>query len=501
MDASAPNERSILEEEYARTLLEYVSGAGELALSKAYEIGRRAGIAQIGLLDLVQFHQSTAAALLRNGSIEPGSPLPGQFLAEALSPYEMSLRAFRESSRLLGLAGELARNHEETHRAREQLRAILDATTAVIYLRDANDRFLFVNRQFEIVFGVSREQVLSRSGAEILPASIEATLRPGDRAALESRSPQELEETLPFADGPRTYLSLKFPLLDESDVPYAVCCVATDISERKRAAEAIRIERDRADAANRELREAQAQLVHSAKMASLGELVAGVAHEINNPLAFALAHLETVKKILLRTTSALDRAGAPEVRSEFERAQERLRETQGGLERIRDLVLKLRAFSRLDEGERKVVSFRENLDSVVTILGHRIKHRVALELELEAPDRLDCYPSLLNQALLNVLANALDAIEERGTIVVRTEARDGTYHISIEDSGPGIPSAVRQRVFEPFFTTKPPGKGTGLGLSITYAIVERHGGRLSIDCPDRGGTIVRLSLPAAAGSR
>src|SRR5690606_12622235 len=161
-----------------------------------------------------------------------------------------------------GLAGELARNHEETHRAREQLRAILDATTAVIYLRDANDRFLFVNRQFEIVFGVSREQVLSRSGAEILPASIEATLRPGDRAALESRSPQELEETLPFADGPRTYLSLKFPLLDESDVPYAVCCVATDISERKRAAEAIRIERDRADAANRELREAQAQLVH-----------------------------------------------------------------------------------------------------------------------------------------------------------------------------------------------------------------------------------------------
>jgi two-component system NtrC family sensor kinase len=249
-------------------------------------------------------------------------------------------------------------------------------------------------------------------------------------------------------------------------------------------------------AAYRELQAAQGQLVQSAKMASLGELVAGVAHEINNPLAFVLSHLETVRKSLdqFRNDAAPDRA-----EELWQRAQSRLAETEVGLVRIRDLVLKLRTFSRLDEGERKIVSFRECLDSVLTILGHRFKDRIEVVTELGEPDRLDCYPALLNQLLLNLVANSIDAIEGPGTITIRAGARAAHFVITVADTGPGIPVELRDRVLEPFFTTKPVGQGTGLGLSIAYSIIKKHEGSIELGEAPGGGALatIRLSLREA----
>jgi signal transduction histidine kinase len=260
-----------------------------------------------------------------------------------------------------------------------------------------------------------------------------------------------------------------------------------------------------------QLAAAQAQLVQSAKMASLGQLVAGIAHEINNPLAFALSHLSTVERSLAEVQAKLERELAAGPQTAWQRARARAAEMRGGLERIQDLVLKLRTFSRLDEGERKPASIRESIASALTILNHRLENRVQVETHFGEPDVIPCYAGLLNQAIMNLLTNAIDAIDaagggrddddgqkKRGKIVVASRAEGDRFVISIEDTGPGIPEHLREQVFNPFFTTKPIGEGTGLGLSITYSIVAKHGGHVALEPGEAGGTRAVIALPLTA---
>jgi two-component system, NtrC family, sensor kinase len=253
-------------------------------------------------------------------------------------------------------------------------------------------------------------------------------------------------------------------------------------------------------AAYRELQAAQTQLVQSAKMASLGGLVAGIAHEINNPLAFSLSHLETVKKSLECVERSILDSIEPEGKKHWARAGDRLREMSLGLERIRELVVKLRTFSRLDEGEFKCVSVSDSIESVLTILQHRMRGRISVQCHYDAPDDIECYPGLLNQAVMNLVANSIDAITGTGTITLSTSVSGGHYRIRVADTGGGILPEHRDRLFEPFFTTKEAGAGTGLGLSITYAIVRKHGGELRVEHPAEGGTAMTIELPWPEGS-
>jgi two-component system, NtrC family, sensor kinase len=264
------------------------------------------------------------------------------------------------------------------------------------------------------------------------------------------------------------------------------------------AARDLRQANEQLQAAYRELQATQSQLVQSAKMASLGELVAGVAHEINNPLAFVMSHLETTRKSLDQFRGEVSQPVPQRAEEHWRRAHSRLSETELGLGRIRDLVLKLRTFSRLDEGERKAVSISECVDSVVTILGHRLKDRISLHVELKPPDIVDCFPSLLNQVLLNLVANSIDAIEGEGRITVGAGADGEDFVITVADNGSGIPPEVRDRVLEPFFTTKPVGQGTGLGLSIAYSIMKKHGGVLELGDAPGGGTLATLRFPLSS---
>jgi two-component system NtrC family sensor kinase len=255
------------------------------------------------------------------------------------------------------------------------------------------------------------------------------------------------------------------------------------------------------EAAYHDLQRAQAQLVQSAKMASLGELVAGVAHAINNPLAFALGHLDTVQRCLRRVEGRLGAALTEETLPDWRRASDRLREIQTGLDRIRDLVLRLRTFSRLDEGEQKIVSIKESVESVLMILEHRLHDRVTVVTDFGEPDHVLCYPSLINQALLNLVSNAADAIAEQGSVKLSTHTEGTDYVISVADTGSGIPESIRDRVIEPFFTTKPVGEGTGLGLPITYSIAKKHGGDLELHAGPEGGTVAVLRFPLAPVER
>ena len=264
----------------------------------------------------------------------------------------------------------------------------------------------------------------------------------------------------------------------------------------KEAAEARAALAGQLERANRELKEAQAQLVQSAKMASLGQLVAGVAHEINNPLAFVMNHQATVNRALESLAGPIELHLSEIALGKWRKARQRLGEMQEGLERIKDLVLKLRTFSRLDEGELKYVRIDESIESVLTLLRHRLKDRIAVKRNYGDVNVIPCYPGPLNQVLMNIVSNAIDAIEGKGEIAITTGKSDSMFFISVADTGKGMPEAVRERIFEPFYTTKPVGEGTGLGLSISYGIVKRHRGMLEVRSEEGRGTemIVRIPL-------
>jgi two-component system NtrC family sensor kinase len=224
-------------------------------------------------------------------------------------------------------------------------------------------------------------------------------------------------------------------------------------------------------------------------------MAASIAHEINNPLAFALSHLATVERSLADVEAKLGEELARGPQVSWRRARARADEMRGGLERIAELVLKLRTFSRLDEGERKPASIREGVGSALTILNHRLEGRIRVTTSFGEPDVIHCYAGLLNQAIMNLLTNAIDAIEGPGTIDIASGQEGEDYVIAIRDSGPGIPEDLREQVFNPFFTTKPVGEGTGLGLSITYSIIKKHGGTVDLARAEGGGTRATITLP------
>lgn len=254
------------------------------------------------------------------------------------------------------------------------------------------------------------------------------------------------------------------------------------------------------------LKQAQMQLIQHEKMSSLGQMMAGIAHEVNNPINFVsgnLVHVGDYCQDLLAmiqlyqqeypnpTPVIQQRARDLEIDFIREDLSKLMASMHVGTERICQLVLSLRNFSRLDESDCKVVDIHEGIDSTLLILKHRLKTRKAVPdikviYDFDELPQVECYPSQLNQVIMNLVANAIDALEEAGLsepfITIRTERVDGQWiKIVIGDNGPGISQDIQRQLFDPSFTTKPLGKGKGLGLSISHQIIaERHGGK--IDC-------------------
>jgi two-component system NtrC family sensor kinase len=268
----------------------------------------------------------------------------------------------------------------------------------------------------------------------------------------------------------------------------------------KRAAEAKAALAGQLEAANRELRETQGQLVQAAKMASLGQLVAGIAHEINNPLAFVINHERTIDRAIEAIGAEVSGVLSEDGQRKLQKIRARISDSQMGLARIQDLVVKLRTFSRLDEGSLKQVDLKDSIESALTLLQYRLGDRIRVIRDFHGPAALWCYADLLNQVVMNVVSNAIDAIEQDGQIAIRTRSVPGFVEIEIADSGKGMPESVRQRIFDPFFTTKPVGSGTGLGMSISYGILQRHRGMLEVQSEEGRGTQVTLRIPDDLGT-
>ncbi|MCP5059860.1 MAG: GAF domain-containing protein [bacterium] len=249
----------------------------------------------------------------------------------------------------------------------------------------------------------------------------------------------------------------------------------------------------RVDERTRELRETQAQLVQSEKMRSLGQMVAGVAHELNNPIGFVHANLQLLDGYVERlVSSSSDAERRQKSRQAIEKLLGRSRE---GTDRVKQIVQDLRTFSRTDHADLQQVCLNEEIDRTLTLMEPRLKAGVEVDRDYEELPQVRGFAGQLNQVFMNLLMNACDAMEGRGKITIRTRPEGDGVRLEFGDDGPGMPEEVKSQVFDPFFTTKPVGQGTGLGLSLSHGIVERHGGTMEVESEAGVGTTFVLHLP------
>jgi two-component system NtrC family sensor kinase len=284
---------------------------------------------------------------------------------------------------------------------------------------------------------------------------------------------------------------------------------------------------------HRKVEEQTALLVQSEKMATVGILAAGVAHEINNPISFVKGNLSTLNTYAVKIRNLLSKYQLLEdaVGKAGEDSQKRMveeirafkadqkiafvlkdltdlvAESLEGTDRVKNIVHDLKTFSRVDEANYKAIDLHESIDVTINILWNELKYKVVIEKDYGPCPLVHCYPQKISQVFLNLLHNAVQAIEKQGAIGISTryleqgrQAGERFVEVRIADTGCGIPREHLSRVFDPFFTTKPVGQGTGMGLSITYDIIKAHGGNITVESREGEGTTFTIRLPVEAGS-
>jgi two-component system, NtrC family, sensor kinase len=298
-----------------------------------------------------------------------------------------------------------------------------------------------------------------------------------------------------------------------------------DVTEKRRSEEMLERKNrqlEEAAIAERAAREAlikaQGQLVQSEKLAGLGQMVAGVAHEINNPLAFVGNNVAVMQRDvggirkLLELYKQADGCVPADLRQRITELEEQIDLTytlenleglfarsREGLRRIQQIVKDLRDFARLDESDLSECDLNAGIASTLNIIqGHAKRKQVRLVTDLAPLPPVTCYPAKINQVIMNLVGNAIDASHDEGEVAIRSRAAGANVILEVKDNGSGIPQAIREKIFDPFFTTKPQGEGTGLGLSISYGIVHDHGGEIEVESEEGKGSVFRVTLPVKA---
>lgn len=291
-----------------------------------------------------------------------------------------------------------------------------------------------------------------------------------------------------------------------------------ELNEHKEMELALQKEKSEQEELIKKLAAAQEQLLQSEKLASIGQLAAGVAHEINNPIGYVSANVTSLEKYVNELFQILDEvekhtSGLPpdhvviqaigKTRKAYdleflrEDIPSLLHESKEGLSRVRKIVQELREFSRSDEGVFSEADLHQGIESTLKIVNNEIKYTAEIIREYGDIPKVECNLSQLNQVFMNFLVNAAHAITERGSITIRTGVNEekGSVWIEIKDTGCGISPDNFKRIFDPFFTTKPVGKGTGLGLSLSYGIIQRHHGHIDLESTLGVGTTFKITLP------
>lgn len=399
---------------------------------------------------------------------------------------------------------------EEAH---SRLAAILEATTDFVGMADDQGRGLYANRALRQIrgYGLSLDSPLgsirdnypdwafNKIRDEGLPEAIKNGTWAGDVAVLDSSGREIPVHQVILAHR------------DESGKIDFFSTIMRDSSGIRQQESELRQAFD-------ELKRAQEQLVQSEKMASIGQLAAGVAHEINNPIGYLNSNLGTLgqylddtRRVVESYEAALPDVADPAKKSAIEQVKKDtdfqfvledipklLAESQEGIRRVRKIVQDLKDFAHTDDNEDwQWVDLRHSLARTLNIVHNELKYKAEIVQSFEDIPEIRCLPGQLNQVFMNLLVNAAHAIDEHGQVRIATRQQDEHILVEISDTGCGMPPEVVGRIFEPFFTTKPVGKGTGLGLSISYGIVKKHGGRIEVDSTVGQGTTFRIVLPIA----
>ena len=365
-----------------------------------------------------------------------------------------------------------------------QYTAMIDTVPALMYLKGIDHRYISVNESFCRHVGKTEDEIIGFTDGDIYPPERADEYSRSDQTVLNQDGPsisQEVRST--DADGNTRWMSVtKVPVHDSNGDIIAITGLVQDITDRHE---------------NRE------RLIQADKLAAIGTLAAGVAHEINNPMGFIGSNLNTMAKYVGKIRQFIEKNHSSDI-NELNSIQEILEDFSDAIEesiegatRVKQIVTDLKSFSRVDHAEKCHANLNDCLESTLNIVWNELKYKCKVEKEFgDLPD-IYCVPNQLNQVFLNMLVNAGHAIEDReGIIWIRTWADEEQVHVSIRDNGIGMTKQNINRIFDPFFTTKDVGKGTGLGLSLAFDIIKKHGGTIDVNSEVGIGTefVTNLSL-------
>lgn len=410
--------------------------------------------------------------------------------------------------------------HREALQSREDLAEIMRALDNVIWsITPDSFETLFLNPAAEKVYGKPLFEFIED------PRQWFLTIHAEDRERVSSslleasnRGVLDLEYRIVRPDGEVRMIHDHIQAIhDEHGNTISLYGLGTDITQSRQAENQLRESHAELQDAYAKLQEIQGQLLQSEKMASIGQLAAGVAHEINNPIGYVYSNLGSLQKYLNDLFMVLDAYAEVEpliesysetinkIRSakqiadlEFlrEDVDALMSESREGITRVKKIVQDLKDFSHVgSEEEWQMANLHHGLDSTLNIVNNELKYKAEVIKEYGSIPDIECLPPQLNQVFMNLFVNAAHAIEERGTIIVRSGAGEDLVWIEIIDSGKGINPDNLKRIFDPFFTTKPVGKGTGLGLSVSYSIIQKHHGSINVESEVGKGTSFKITLP------
>ena len=467
---------------------------------------------------------SAAVEAALKGDLSVGLPLAGN---DKLTLLARNLHQLFELMRGRGALpdgavqpGARAMTTPELLKANARLEYLLANTPAIIYssVPTGDFKMTFVSDNALRVLDYKPEEMVADPNFwfdHIHPDDVPAIF--SSLALLFSEGRRTYEYRFKARDGRYLWMHDSLRLIrDPAGNPLEVVGSLTDITDRKLMEEALQKKGAEQRLLIDQLQEAQAQLLQSEKMASIGQLAAGIAHEINNPVGFVNSNMGALRTYVDTLFSVIDgydkvlgaMAGGSEVAAtiaqlkkqadlEFlrEDVSELVTESMDGLKRVKDIVQSLKDFSHVGETDWQYADLHHGLDSTLNIANNEFKYKATVTKEYGTLPLVKCLASQLNQVFMNLIVNASHAIKEAGLITIRTGCENEWVWIEIGDSGVGIPPENLTRIFEPFFTTKPVGKGTGLGLSLSYNIIAKHGGRIEVESELGKGTRFTVHLP------
>ena len=453
--------------------------------------------AMVGALDGAlarndQLMQARSSALSRAQYAVPASSLLLVLLLalfvyrRSILPLDQSVRELERSEaevlmardlleeRVRERTAELERATQAVYESEARLQNILDNSTAVVYVKDLDGRYLLLNREYERLFHVTGEQMRNKTDLDVFAPEVAEVLRENDAKALRSGGAIQLEELVPQDDGLHTYVSIKFPLFDASGSPYGVCGISTDLTELKRTED---------------------QLRHAQKMDAIGRLAGGIAHDFNNLLTV----INGYSSMLL---DELDSANP---------ARALIADILEAGERASSLTRQILAYSRKQVLEPNVWNLNTIVSEMTSMIGRLVGEDVSFVTSLASDKSLVLVDrGQVEQIILNLVVNARDAMQNGGKLTIETgmlvldeqyvsthlEVTPGPHvMLAVTDTGQGMSAEVSARIFEPFFTTKEVGKGTGLGLSVVFGIVKQSGGSISVYSEPGVGSTFRIYFP------